>query len=112
VSAENDERSELPSTSKTTENVEEIRELIHENRRRTIHELADTLGISYGVGQFLTENLDMRRIAAKFVPRLLANDEKQRRVNTEFVTNNNMVVVPHPPYSPDLAPVISLCFPN
>jgi hypothetical protein len=24
--------------------------------------------------------------------------------NTEFVTNNNMVIVPHPPYSPDLAP--------
>jgi hypothetical protein len=28
---------------------------------------------------------------------------------TEFVTNNNMVIIPHPPYSPDLAP---LCFPN
>jgi hypothetical protein len=23
---------------------------------------------------------------------------------TEFVTNNNMVIVPHPPYPPDLAP--------
>jgi hypothetical protein len=23
---------------------------------------------------------------------------------TEFVTNNNMVIVPHPPYLPDLAP--------
>jgi hypothetical protein len=23
---------------------------------------------------------------------------------TEFVTNNNMVIIPHPPYSPDLAP--------
>jgi hypothetical protein len=22
----------------------------------------------------------------------------------EFVTNSNMVIVPHPPYSPDLAP--------
>jgi hypothetical protein len=31
---------------------------------------------------------------------------------TEFVTNNNVVIVPHPPYSLDLAPVISLCFPN
>jgi hypothetical protein len=31
---------------------------------------------------------------------------------TEFVTNNNMVIVPHPPYSSGLAPVISLCFPN
>jgi histone-lysine N-methyltransferase SETMAR len=24
--------------------------------------------------------------------------------SAEFVTNNNMVIVPHPPYSPDLAP--------
>jgi hypothetical protein len=45
-----------PSTSKTTANVEKIRELIHEDRRRTIHELADTTGISYGVCQeMLTE---------------------------------------------------------
>jgi hypothetical protein len=28
------------------------------------------------------------------------------------VTNNNMVNVLHPPYSPYLAPMISLCFPN
>jgi histone-lysine N-methyltransferase SETMAR len=31
---------------------------------------------------------------------------------TEFVTNNNMVIVPHPPYSPDLAPYDFACFPN
>jgi hypothetical protein len=67
VSAENHERSGRPNTSKTTENVDE---------------LADTLGISYGVFQeILTENSNMRRIAAKFVPRLLTNDQKQRRVN-------------------------------
>jgi hypothetical protein len=28
------------------------------------------------------------------------------------LTNNNMVIIPHPPYSPDLAPVILLYFPN
>jgi hypothetical protein len=31
---------------------------------------------------------------------------------TEFVTNNNMVIVPHPPYSPDLAPCDYAFFPN
>jgi hypothetical protein len=51
-----------------TENVEKIRELIHEDCHQTIHELVDTAGISYGVCQeILTENLNMRRIAAKFV---------------------------------------------
>jgi hypothetical protein len=50
MSIEDDECSGRPSTSKTTENVEKIRELIHD-RRRTIHELADTAGVSYGVFQ-------------------------------------------------------------
>jgi hypothetical protein len=35
----------------------------------------------YEVCQILTKNFNMRRIAAKFVPRLLTNDQKQRRVN-------------------------------
>jgi hypothetical protein len=46
------------------ENVEKIRELISEDRCRTIHVLADTAGISYRVCQeILTENLNMYRIA-------------------------------------------------
>jgi hypothetical protein len=45
VSVEDDERSGRPSASKTTENVEKFRELIHEDRRRTIHEFADTVGM-------------------------------------------------------------------
>jgi hypothetical protein len=64
VSVEDDERSEQPSTSKMTENVKKIRELINKDRHWTIHELADTAGISYGVRQdILTENLNMHRIA-------------------------------------------------
>jgi ribosomal protein S25 len=60
VSVQDDEHSGRPSTTKTTENVEKIRELIHEDRHETIHELADTVGISYGVCQeILTENLNM-----------------------------------------------------
>jgi hypothetical protein len=31
---------------------------------------------------------------------------------TEFVTNNNMVMVPHPPYLPDLAPCDFALFPK
>jgi hypothetical protein len=49
--------------AKTTENFEKIREVIHEDGRRTIHELTDTVGINYGVCQeILTENLNMRGI--------------------------------------------------
>jgi hypothetical protein len=56
VSHEDDERSGQPSTRKMTENAEKIWELIHEGRRWTIHELAETIGIGYGVCQgILTE---------------------------------------------------------
>jgi hypothetical protein len=51
VSVEDGKRSGRPSTNKRTENVEKIQELIHEDHRRTIDELADTTGISYGVCQ-------------------------------------------------------------
>jgi hypothetical protein len=73
VSAEDDKCSGRQSTSKMTENVEKIRELIHEDHRRTIHELADTVGVSYGVCQILTEDLNMRHIATNFVPPTLDN---------------------------------------
>jgi DNA-binding Lrp family transcriptional regulator len=69
VSAEDDEDSGQPNTSKMTESVENILELLHEDCSQTIHELTDTVGISYGVCQeILTENVNMHRIAVKFVP--------------------------------------------
>jgi hypothetical protein len=37
VSVEDDKRSGRPSTSKMTENIEKILELIHKDRRRTNH---------------------------------------------------------------------------
>jgi hypothetical protein len=82
VSVEDDEHSGRPSTSKTAENFEKIRERVDEDRRRTMHELTETVGISYRICQeVLTENLNMCRNATKFVPRLLTNDQKQQRVN-------------------------------
>jgi hypothetical protein len=82
ASAEDDKRSGQPSTSKMTESVEEIRGLVQEDCCRTIHELADTVGVSYGACQeILAEYFNMCRIAMKFVPRLLTNDQKQRHIN-------------------------------
>jgi hypothetical protein len=51
VSSEDDECSGRPSTSKMTENVEKIQEVIHEDCRQTIHKLTDTNGMSHGVCQ-------------------------------------------------------------
>jgi hypothetical protein len=73
MSVEDDERLERPSTNKTT-GCWKIWELIHKDTE-------DTVGISYGVCQFLTENFNMHHIATKFAPRLLTNDQKQQCVN-------------------------------
>jgi hypothetical protein len=73
VSVEDDECSGQPSTSKTAENVE----LIHEDHRQTIHQLADTAGISYGVHQdILMKNLNVHHIAMKFGPPTLDKRSK------------------------------------
>jgi hypothetical protein len=59
MSVEYGECSWRASTNKTTENVEKIWDLIHEDCRWTVRELAHTAGISYGVCQILTQNLNM-----------------------------------------------------
>jgi len=47
-SVEDEERSGLPSTSKTQVNVERVSEKIRTNRRLTISEISDDLNISCG----------------------------------------------------------------
>jgi len=46
-SVEDEERSGRPSTSKTQENVERVREMIRSNRRLTIREISEDLSIFY-----------------------------------------------------------------
>lgn len=80
-SVEDDQRLGRPSTAITPENITKIREIIHQDRRQTIHDVAETVGLSYGTCQrVLSGELNMRRIAAKFVPRLLTQEQRDRRV--------------------------------
>jgi hypothetical protein len=79
TSVNDDERSGRPST--TSENIAKVREAILADHRRTIHDVCEIVGLSYGtVQRILSDDLNMRRIAAKFVPRLLSNDQKEHRV--------------------------------
>jgi len=50
----------------------------------------------------------MRRISAKFVPRVLTVEQKE----LQFLSNKNITPCPHPPYSPDLAPCDFWFFPK
>jgi hypothetical protein len=75
MSVDNDEHSGRPSTGTTPENVAKVREVIREDRRQTIQDVCNILVLSYGTCQrILLDELNMRRIAAKFVPRLLTDD--------------------------------------
>ena len=81
TSIEDDPRSGRPTTSRTEELINSLRDLINTNRRLTIREIAEELGASYGTCQtIITEDLGMRRISAKFVPRLLTPDQKDTRL--------------------------------
>jgi len=81
TSLEDDERSGRPSTSSTPKNVETIRRLVHEDRRRTIKAIAAIVNVSYGTVQtILTCDLNMHHVAAKFVPRLLTPEQKEHHV--------------------------------
>jgi hypothetical protein len=54
--------------------------VIHSNGRFTVREVAEECGISKTMcHMILTENLGMRHVAAKFVPRLPKEDWKQNR---------------------------------
>jgi hypothetical protein len=63
----------------------------------------------------MMKELGMRRVAAKFVPRILTADQKQPRVDIltqQFLAKYKMAVIPHPLYSPDLAPCDFFLFPK
>ena len=83
TSVDDDERTGRPTTSCTTpETVARIQELIRQDRRLTIRDIADEVEVDYRTCQrVLTEELGMHRVAAKFVPRILTADQKQQRVN-------------------------------
>ena len=66
----------------TPSKVEQVRAAINQDRRRrTIHDLCAEVGIGYRSCQLiLTEQLNMHRTAAKFVPRVLPQVQKESRV--------------------------------
>jgi len=61
--------------------MEEVRAAVNQDRRRTIHDFCAEIGIGYGSCQrILTEQLNMHRFEATFVPRMLTHDQKESRV--------------------------------
>ena len=78
ASVENDPRSRRSSTSRKEEVMDQVREKVLEDRRLTVQEIVAEVGISTGSGHsILTEDLNLRRMSAKFVPKLLTEQQKE-----------------------------------
>lgn len=77
---ENESHDRRPRTSLTNDNIRAVRELIEGDRRLTIEQIVSEVGISYGsVQSIITDQLGFRKISARWVPRLLTENQKQVR---------------------------------
>ena len=72
-----------PLSSRNSEYILAVKDMIKVDRRLTIREISEDIGISLGSCQaILTNDLGLRRVAAKFVPRLLTSEQKDMRLET------------------------------
>ena len=70
-----------PSTSRTEEMIEKVRQMIQCDRRMTTVELEQEVGISHGsIHAILSKDLKMRCVSAKFVLRQLTMDKMECRM--------------------------------
>ena len=77
-----DQRSGRP-TSITSQKVQEIKELLDKDRRITIREVSQRVDCSVGtVHTIIHENLNMRRLCARWIPKMLSECQKAQRVES------------------------------
>jgi len=73
-------RPERPKTVTTSEIIDQIHELILEDRRISTKSIAEQLSTSRGwVESIIHEDMDMRKLSAKWVPKCLNADQKRPR---------------------------------
>lgn len=79
---EDDAREGRPTTSKTQENIRIVENLIKEDRRINIDEIAYALEISHGSAfSILTEDLGLSKLSARWVPKALQENQLQQRAD-------------------------------
>ena len=78
-SSSNAPRPGRPKTLNTPEIIDQIHELILEDRRISVKSIAEQLGISRERVGSIHEDLDMRKLSVKWVPKCLNADQKRQR---------------------------------
>ena len=80
TSVDSDPRSGRPSLTTTLEKIERVRLAIEGDRRLTVRELENDLGIpKTTVWDILNKILGMTRVCANFIPTLLTTEQKDLR---------------------------------
>jgi hypothetical protein len=103
MSVESNTCSGWHSTSRNDELIDQVRTLVMQDRRVAVRELEEEVGISAGsVHSIVTDDLALRRVSVKFVPKLIQT----------FLAKRNIPVVRQAPYSPDMAPCNYWLFPH
>ncbi|XP_011858412.1 PREDICTED: putative uncharacterized protein FLJ37770 [Vollenhovia emeryi] len=91
---EDAQRSGRTSTTKSDENVARVKTLLNSDRRLSLSLISEELGIAKTqVYEIVTENLAMRKVCAKLVPRVLTDEQKETRAricqeNLDLVSEN------------------------
>jgi len=81
TSLEDDPREGRSKSVTTPEIIEQVQDMLLDDRRMKVHEIAETIGISKErVEYILHEELDMIKLCARWVPRLLTADQKRTRM--------------------------------
>ena len=62
--------------------IQDVKDVIAKDRRKSIDDIADTVGLCHGtVHKIVTKDLNMNKVCARWVPRLLTDENKATRVD-------------------------------
>ncbi|XP_011863068.1 PREDICTED: histone-lysine N-methyltransferase SETMAR-like [Vollenhovia emeryi] len=85
TSTEDAPRSGRPKEATNAEIVKQVRRIVLNDRKVKLRELAKAVGISKErAGYILHDVLEMKKLSARWVPRLLTVDQKQERVDVSM----------------------------
>jgi hypothetical protein len=111
TSADDDKHTGRPTSCPTPETVARIQELLRQDRRRTIHDITEEVGIGYGI--YHTNGFRRKNWACTVSQLHHDNTPSHTSVFTQqFLVKYKTDVIPHLPYSPDLAPCDFFLFPK
>ena len=81
IVVEDEQRSGRPSATRTSDNTARVTELAQSDRRLTVKMIADEVNVNReAVRLILIEELGMRKMCAKMVPRNLTQQQRDARV--------------------------------